>query len=124
MSFRWLKKSRPAVTVNRTCCVDVVTASTFMVEVPRMRQRSSLFLSSANVCNGFDVENTFAGYTPFTARKSMKLGVDGNTRNGLVPVLSLFEIPRCARLWIAFRLTLTLNRLPTSWSRLARTACF
>ena len=54
----------------------------------------------------------------------MKLGVEGYTRYVLVPVLSLFEMPRFDRSWIALRFTLTLNRVPSSWSRFARNDCF
>src|SRR2546428_10115671 len=112
MSFRWLKKSTPPVRLNVTCCVGVVTASTFALEVARIRHTSSPSLSSANVCSGLDGANGFLGYTPLTARRSTKLGVVGQTRYVLVPVLSLFEMPRFARLWIALRFTPTLNRLP------------
>src|SRR6185437_5246718 len=89
-----------------------------------MRHTSSAFVRSAKVCNGFDGANGFTGYTPFTGLKSTKLGVVGNARYGLVPVLSLFEIPRFERLWIAFRFTLSLNRLPNNWSRFVRMDCF
>src|SRR2546429_8471863 len=90
----------------------------------RSRHTSSAFLSSANVWSGLDGANGLTGYTPFAGRRSRKLGVVGYTRYVLVPVLSLLEIPRFVRLWIALRLMLTLKRLPSSWSRLARIACF
>src|SRR5207249_1825819 len=98
MSLRWLKKSRPPVRLSTSRWLAVVTASTLAVVVPRMRHTSSLFLSSANVCNGLDGANGFVGYTPLTGRRSTKLGVVGYTRKVLVPVLSLFDIPRFARL--------------------------
>jgi len=50
--------------------------------------------------------------------------VVGNTRNVLVPVLSLLEIPRLARLCTAFRFTLIRKRLPRTWSKFARIDCF
>ena len=54
----------------------------------------------------------------------MKLGVDGYTRYVLVPVLSLFEMPRCDRLCTTFRLMPTLKWLLNTWSRLVRIDCF
>ena len=38
-------------------------------------------------------------------RRSTKLGVNGKTRNGLVPELSLLESPRLEMLWVPLRLT-------------------
>ena len=86
------------MSVNWSRWVGVVTASTLAVEVPMTRHTSSLSLSSAKVCSGLDGANTFTGHAPFFSRRSMMLGVVGYTRNVLVPVLSLFEIPRFARL--------------------------
>ena len=40
-------------------------------------------------------------------------GVSGNTRYGLVPVLSLFEMPRAARLWITALLNESSQRDPS-----------
>src|SRR5436309_12214592 len=93
------------------------------------RQTSSLFLRNANVCSGLLGEKGLNGYDDASVsgpvgRRSTKLGVNGNTRYVDVPVLSLFEIPRWARLWTTFEFTLTWKRAPSDWSRFARTDCF
>ncbi len=67
----------PPMRLNVKCCVAVVTASTRVVVVPRTRHTSSEFLSSPNVANGFEGANGLNGYTPFTGRRSMMLGVVG-----------------------------------------------
>ncbi len=128
MSLRCWKKSAPPVAESTRRWRSVVMASNVSRLVPRMRQRSSSFLRSAKVCSGLLGENRFTGYEeasvsgPFGWRL-MKFGVKGNTRYGLVPVLSLFEMPRAALLCTTSELMLSCHRFPSFWSMLARRLC-
>ncbi len=99
------------------------------VRVPRIRQVSSLFLRKVKVWSGLLRSKGLVGKSegrlslPCGSR-STKFGVKGNTRNGLVPELSLFDSPRFERLWIPLTFTCSCRPPPSSWSRLERSDCF
>src|SRR6476646_436175 len=91
------------------------------VLVPSRRQTSSLFVRNWNVWSGLLRSNGLFGKSDGSklsplevGSRSMKLGVAGNTRNGLVPELSLFEIPRSDALCVPLRFTPSENPLPKS----------
>src|SRR6185437_12681471 len=103
------------------------------VVVPSSRHTSSSFFRNWYVCSGLLRSNGLRGKSEgiresvglsAVGRRSTKLGVVGNTRNGLVPELSLLVSPRLERLCTPLRFTASWNPLPSSWSILERSDCF
>src|SRR6476661_6653679 len=117
--------------MNCSVLLALLMAAQWSAEVPKTRQTSSLFVRNWKVCSGFEGANRLRGKSEATTLspawvgwRSSKLGVNGNTRKGLVPELSLLESPRFEMLWVPLRLTESWKPSPRSWSMLERTACF